>query len=59
MRSLYRKLGEYIELVNDLNHENKYDESNVRGVSNNKEIIKTKANNEGRNLNKFYKSNDP
>lgn len=54
MRSNYRKLGEYIELVKDLNHEIKYGESDVRGVSNNKKIIKTKANNKGRDFSKFY-----
>jgi len=54
MRSNYRKLGEYIELVNDINHQEKYGESDVRGVSNNKEIIKTKANNKGRDFSKFY-----
>lgn len=54
MRSNYRKLGEYIELVNDLNHQIKYGESDVRGVSNNKKIIETKANNKGRDFSKFY-----
>ncbi len=54
MRSSYRKLSEYIELVKDLNHQIQYDESCVRGVSNNKKIIKTKANNKGRNLSGFY-----
>lgn len=54
MRSNYRKLGDYIELVNDTNHLGKYSESDVRGVSNNKDIIKTKANNTGRDFRNFY-----
>ena len=54
MRSNYRKLGEYIELVNERNHDLKYGENDVRGVSNNKEIIQTKANIKNRGLSDFY-----
>lgn len=54
MQSSYRKLGEYIELVSCLNADLNYGEGDVRGVSNNKEIIQTKANNKGRDFSKFY-----
>lgn len=54
MRLNYKKLGEYIELVGCLNADLHYGEVDVRGVSNSKEIIQTKANNEGRDFNKFY-----
>lgn len=54
MSSNYRKLGEYVELVTDINSQGNYSESDVRGVSNNKEIIKTKANNKDRDFSKFY-----
>jgi len=54
MKSSYKKLGNYIELVSCLNNELQYGETDVRGVSNNKEIIQTRANNEGRDFNTFY-----
>ncbi len=54
MRLNYRKLGEYIELVSCLNADLHYGEGDVRGVSNNKKIIQTKANNKGRDFNNFY-----
>lgn len=54
MKSNYRKLGEYIELVSIINSDLYYGEADVIGVSNNKEIIQTRANNEGREFNNFY-----
>lgn len=54
MKSNYKKLGEYIELVNVINSDLYYGEVDVIGVSNNKEIIQTRANNEGREFNNFY-----
>jgi len=54
MRSNYKKLGNYIELVSCLNTNLQYGEVDVRGVSNSKKIIQTKANNEGRDFNIFY-----
>jgi type I restriction enzyme S subunit len=54
MRSNYKKLGEYIELVTHRNSELLYGECDVRGVSNNKEVIQTKANNKDRAFNNFY-----
>jgi len=54
MKSGYKKLGEYIELVSNTNLELHYGENDVIGVSNNKEIIQTRANNEGRDFNTFY-----
>ena len=48
------KLGELISLVNRRNSDLCYGENDVCGVSNNKEIMPTKANNEGRDLAKFY-----
>lgn len=47
-------LGEYIELVELRNNDLKYGVDDVRGVSNNKQFIPTKANNTGRELEKFY-----
>ncbi len=47
-------LGEYIELVEQRNTDLLYGENDVRGVSNNKQFIPTKANNTGRELEKFY-----
>ena len=54
MKSNYKKLGNYIELVSCFNNKLQYGETDVRGVSNNKEIIQTRANNEGRDFNAFY-----
>ncbi len=45
MRSNYKRLGEYIELVENRNSDLLYGESDVRGVSNAKEVIATRANN--------------
>ena len=42
MRSNYKKLGNYIELVSCLNTNLQYGEVDVRGVSNSKKIIQTK-----------------
>ena len=47
-------LGEYIEQVELRNNDLKYDADDVRGVSNSKQFIPTKANNTGRDLEKFY-----
>jgi type I restriction enzyme, S subunit len=49
-----KTLGEYIEQVEQRNSDLKYGESDVRGVSNNKQFIPTKANNAGRELEKFF-----
>ena len=49
-----KRLGEYIEQVEQRNNDLKYGVDHVRGVSNNKEFIPTKANNTGRDLEKFY-----
>ena len=54
MRSNYRKLGEFIELGIDRNTQLQYGEKDVRGVSNNKKIIPTKANNKSREFDSFY-----
>ena len=47
-------LGDYIEQIEHRNSELRYGVANVRGVSNNKQFIPTKANNVGRDLEKFY-----
>jgi type I restriction enzyme S subunit len=49
-----KRLGDYIEQVEHRNNDLKYDIANVRGVSNNKQFIPTKANNTGRDLERFY-----
>ncbi|WP_222851895.1 restriction endonuclease subunit S [Cyclobacterium plantarum] len=49
-----KRLGEYIELNEQRNRNLKYGVDDVRGVSNNKQFMPTKANNAGRNLEKFY-----
>ena len=48
------KLGQYIEQIEYRNSCLEYGVEDVRGVSNNKEIMPTKADNEGRDLNRFY-----
>jgi type I restriction enzyme, S subunit len=48
------RLGNFIELVTRRNTNQIYGEADVCGVSNNKEIMPTKANNEGRVLDNFY-----
>jgi type I restriction enzyme S subunit len=48
------KLGELIELIDHRNTDLQYGIEDVCGVSNNKEIIPTKANNEGRSLDNFF-----
>jgi len=48
------KLGTFIILVEHRNTDLYFGEDDVRGISNNKEIMPTKANNEGRNLSNFY-----
>lgn len=54
MRSNYSQLGKYIELVSTRNTDLQYGESDVRGVSNNKDIMQTKANNKQRAFDNFY-----
>ncbi len=54
MRSSYKRLGEYIELISVTNSKLHYGESDAIGVTNNKEIIQTIANNEGRDFSNFY-----
>jgi len=49
-----KRLGDYIELVELRNSALKYGADDVRGVSNSKQFIPTKANNTGRDLEKFY-----
>ena len=48
------RLGCFIELVENRNTALLYGEGDVRGVSNNKQFMPTKANNDGRDLNRFY-----
>lgn len=47
------KLGELIELVEETNSEGKYGSKDVRGISNMKEMMSTKADLNGRDLSKF------
>lgn len=49
-----KRLGEYIELNEQRNGNLKYAVDDVRGVSNSKQFMPTKANNAGRNLERFY-----
>jgi len=49
-----KPLGEYIELNELRNSYLKYGVDDVRGVSNSKQFMPTKANNAGRNLERFY-----
>ena len=48
------KLGDYIEQIEHRNSDLKYGADDVRGVSNNKQFMPTKANNAGRDLERFY-----
>ncbi len=48
-----KKLGEYIELRENINLELAFGKSDVRGVNNSKELIPTKADLNGRDLSKF------
>lgn len=48
------RLGDYIELINQRNSDLKFGISDVCGISNNKEIMPTKANVEGTELHNFY-----
>ncbi len=50
----WHRLGEFIEEINRRNTDLIYGQPDVRGVTNAKGIIKTKANIEGRSLAKFY-----
>ena len=50
----WRRLGEFIEQIERPNTHGEYSYDAVRGVSNTKEIQKTKANIEGRNLAPFH-----
>lgn len=47
------KLGDYLERIYCKNCNNKYDEKDVRGVNNNKMLIKTRANINERDFSKF------
>lgn len=47
------KLGDYLERIYCKNSNNKYDEKDVRGVNNNKMLIKTRANINERDFSKF------
>lgn len=49
-----KNLSDYIEQVEHRNSDLKYGVDDVRGVSNSKQFIHTKANNTGRDLEKFY-----
>ena len=49
-----KRLGEHIELNELRNSDLKYGVDDVRGVSNSKQFMPTKANNAGRNLERFY-----
>jgi type I restriction enzyme S subunit len=50
----HKKLGDYISVVTEKNTEGQYGIESVRGVSNTKEIQKTKANVSNRDLTTFY-----
>ncbi|WP_372746108.1 restriction endonuclease subunit S [Lutibacter sp.] len=47
-------LGDFVELIEHRNSNLKYGVDDVRGVSNSKQFMPTKANNVGRDLQKFY-----
>lgn len=49
-----KRLGKYIELNETRNRDLKFGVDDVRGVSNTKRFMPTKANNTGRDLEKFY-----
>lgn len=53
MRSNYKMLGDYIELVSRTNSDLKYGIDDVRGCSNTKQIMQTRANLIGRTYEKF------
>lgn len=53
MRLKKYKLGELIELVEETNSQGKYGPKDVRGISNLKEMMSTKADLNGRDLSKF------
>lgn len=48
------RLGDYIELIDQRNSDLKFGASDVCGISNNKEIMPTRANVEGTELHNFY-----
>ena len=50
----YVRLGEYIELSDERNSSLRYGTDSVRGVSNTKQIQKTKADTFGRDLSTFH-----
>ena len=60
MRTDYKSLGEFVELVKSRNDDLKHGEMDIRGVSKEKKIIPSRANNKSRALNEFYvvKPND-
>ena len=49
-----KRLGDFVELIEQRNSQLKYGADDVRGVSNSKQFMPTKANNAGRDLQKFY-----
>lgn len=53
MRSSYKHLGEYIEIVTRVNSDLKYGIEDVRGCSNTKKMMQTRANLIGRTYEKF------
>lgn len=53
MRSSYKQLGEYIEIVSRVNSDLKYGIDDVRGCSNTKKMMQTRANLIGRTYEKF------
>ena len=53
MKSSYKQLGEYIEIVSRVNSDLKYGIDDVRGCSNTKKMMQTKANLIGRTFEKF------
>lgn len=53
MKSSYKQLGQYIEIVSRVNSDLKYGINDVRGCSNTKKIMQTRANLIGRTYEKF------
>ena len=53
MKSNYKQLGEYIEIVSRVNSDLKYGIDDVRGCSNTKKMMQTRANLIGRTYEKF------
>lgn len=53
MKSNYNQLGQYIEMVSRTNSDLKYGIEDVRGCSNTKQMMQTRANLIGRTYEKF------